>query len=380
MTVTLVFVSLLVTLVATAYLYVKNSYLYWKRRGVPYKTPTFPFGNFPNTFKTKSISEEFADIYNESSGPFVGVYMITQPALFIRDPKIMKDIFIKEFQSFSHRGWHTNVDVDPMADNILLQKGEKWRRARTQFSPAFTSGKLRGMFDTIVDCGKSLDKYIDRFANTNESVEIRELFARCATNVIVSVAFGLEIDSIENPDCEFRRHGERLFLPCLKNIMRMNLPVMSPFLARLFGIRWADKESGDFMIDTVRQNLEYREKNDVSRRDFFQLLMQLRNTGKIQDDDDDWTAKSTSDKKTITIEEIAAQAFVFFAGGYETSSLTMSYCMFELAKHPEIQEKAYDEIVDVLQKHHGKLTYEAVADMKYVGQCLDGKTFKKDHF
>ncbi|XP_055304014.1 uncharacterized protein LOC129569305 [Sitodiplosis mosellana] len=372
MSATLIFVSLLATLVATAYLYVKNSYSYWKRRGIPYKTPSFPFGNFPKTFMSKKcLGEELQDIYNESAEPFIGVFTSIQPALLVRDPKIIKDIMIKEFQSFGHRGINANVDVDPMANNILLQTDEKWKRARAQFSPAFTSGKLKGIFNTIVDCGKSLDKYVDRFANTDKSVEMRELFARFATNVIVSVAFGLDIDCIENPDNEFRKHGEEIFRPCLKNMLRLNLAIMTPTLAKLFKIRFADKETGDFMIDAVRQNIEYREQNNVSRKDFFQLLMQLRNTGKIEDNDDDWTAKSTSDRKEITIEEMAAHAFLFFAGGFESSSSTMSFCMYELAKHPETQQKVYDEIVSVLEKHDGHLTYEAVADMKYIGQCLD---------
>lgn len=77
----------------------------------------------------KSLGEEVRDIYNESSEPFVGIFTSIKPALLVRDPKIIKDILIKAFQSnFSHRGFNSNVDVDPMADNILLQKDEKWKR------------------------------------------------------------------------------------------------------------------------------------------------------------------------------------------------------------------------------------------------------------
>lgn len=376
----LIFLSLLATLVVTAYLYVKNSFTYWKRKGVPYKRPSFPFGNFyKSSLQKTSLGEELENIYNESSEPFVGLFTFLKPALLIRDPKIIKEILVKDFKSFGHRGWHANVEVDPMGDNILLQKGDKWETARSQFSPAFTSEKLKGMFDTIVDCGKSLDKYIDCFANTDKSVEMRELFARFATNVIVSVAFGINIDTIENPKNEFRTHGQGFFEPNLKNLLRANLARMTPTLAKILRLRFTDRATGEFMVEAVRQNMEFREKYDLSRKDFFQLLMQLRNTGKIQDGDD-WTAKPTSDKKSITIEEMAAHAFLFFAGGFESSSSTMSFCMYELAKHPKIQEKVYNEIVDVLQKHNGNLTYEAVADMKYMGQCLDGEINKKTGF
>ncbi|KAJ6640905.1 putative cytochrome P450 6d5 [Pseudolycoriella hygida] len=328
----------------------------------------FPFGNFPNLFlQKKSFGEELKEIYNSTSEPFIGVYTTIQPALLVRDTKIIKNMLIEGFDSFSHRGFFANVK-DPMADNILLQRDEKWKDARARYTPAFTSVKLKGMFDTIVDCGKSLDKYIDRFANTNTSIDVRELFARYATNVIVSVAFGIDIDCIENPNNLFRKHGKQNSEPSLKNMLRIRLAFMAPNLVKMFGVRWTDKKIGDFMIETVRQNLEYREKHDVSRRDFFQSLMQLRNIGRIYDD---WTVKPKTDEKASSIEGMAAQALSFFLGGFETVQCTMPFCLYELAKHQQIQQKVYDELVDMLEKHDGQLTYEAVADMKYFERCLD---------
>lgn len=118
------------------------------------------------------------------------------------------------------------------------------------------------------------------------------------------------------------------------------------------------------MNETFRRNLEYHEKNNVTRKDFFQLLMQLRNTGKVHENDD-WSTKSTDDVKSMTLDELTAQAFQFFDGEFESSSATMSFCMYALSKHPEKQQKAYEEIGDILGKHDEKLTNDAIADMKY---------------
>lgn len=227
-----------------------------------------------------SLHEEIAVSYNEATEPFIGVYISISPSLLLRDPKLIKDIFIKDFQYFDHNGLTANVNVDPMANNMFLQRGEKWKRLRTQFSPAFLTSKLKGMFETIVDCGKSLDKYISCIANTNKSIEMLEVFARFATNVIASVAFGINVDCIENPDCEFRKYGRKAMEPTFKNSIRSKSFLMAPKLAHFLGVRLPDKEVSDFMIQTVKQNLEYREKNNVTRKDIFQLLMQLRNTGK----------------------------------------------------------------------------------------------------
>lgn len=239
-------------------------------------------------------------------------------------------------------------------------------------TPAFTSEKLRGMFDVIVNCGKSLDKYVESFGNSDISIEISDVFARFTSNVISSIAFGIDIDCIENRNDEFRNYGSRFFKGNLKNVLRLNISLMTPKLAKFLQLRFVDKDVGDFMIDTVRQNLEYREKNNIFRKDFFQMMMQLRNMGKIQEDDD-WTTKSVSNKNALTLEQIAAQSHLFFIGGYETSSTTMTFMMYALAKHPDIQQKAYEEIINVLEKHNEKMTYDSIADMKYVDQCLDGK-------
>lgn len=368
-----VFTSLITTLVVFVYLYVKSSFSYWKRRGVPYIQPSFPFGNFKDIFLQKvSFAEAIQNLHESSDEPVVGVYAFARPSLLIRDTSIVRDILIKDFASFSSRGLNANEKVDPMSNNILLQNGEKWRTARTSLSPAFTSGKLKGMFDSICGCAEPLKEYVGKYANQNKTIEIREAFARYATNVIASVAFGISIDCIiDDPDSAFRKYGKRLFDATFINAFRNSISFLAPKLAKFLGVRFTDKDVGDFMIDTVKQNLEYREKNGVQRKDLFQLLVQLRNTGKI-DEKNEWSAHSFMNGKALSIEEMSAHAFLFFAGGYESSSTTMSFCMYELAKKPEIQQKAYEDIIASLDKHNGQLTYDSVADMKFVDNCIQG--------
>lgn len=89
MSTVLIFFTLLLVLLLTIYLYVKNAYAYWQRRGIPYLEPSFPFGNFKRMFlMEKSFPDTLGDLYNSTSEPFFGVYTITSPALVIRDPKV----------------------------------------------------------------------------------------------------------------------------------------------------------------------------------------------------------------------------------------------------------------------------------------------------
>jgi len=68
-----------------------------------------------------------------------------------------------------------------------------------------------------------------------------------------------------------------------------------------------------------------------------------------------------------------AQAFVFLIAGHETSASTMSFALYELALHPEIQHRLRAEIMQVLKKHDGKLTYDGIKEMMYLDRVVSGK-------
>ena len=72
-----------------------------------------------------------------------------------------------------------------------------------------------------------------------------------------------------------------------------------------------------------------------------------------------------------------AQALAFLIAGYETSSTTLSFALYELALHPDIQQSLRAEIVQVLSKHDGKLTYDGIKDMSYLDRVVSGEGRRK---
>lgn len=126
------------------------------------------------------------------------------------------------------------------------------------------------------------------------------------------------------------------------------------------------KDVTEYFMNVVRGTVDQREKNNVMRSDFLQLLMQLKNKGTVEDHEEE-----SQDK--ISMDEVAAQAFLFFFAGFETSSTALSFALFELANNQGIQEKTRAEVKRVLAAHGGQITYEALKDMSYLEQVVNGE-------
>jgi len=73
-----------------------------------------------------------------------------------------------------------------------------------------------------------------------------------------------------------------------------------------------------------------------------------------------------------------AQAFSFLVAGYETSSSTLTFALYELAFHPEIQQSLRAEILQVLRKYDGKLTHDGIQEMSYLDRVVSGEERKQD--
>ena len=52
--------------------------------------------------------------------------------------------------------------------------------------------------------------------------------------------------------------------------------------------------------------------------------------------------------KALTMDEITAQGVLFFIAGYDTTANALCWLIYCLACNPEIQEKVYDEIQEVI--------------------------------
>ena len=68
-----------------------------------------------------------------------------------------------------------------------------------------------------------------------------------------------------------------------------------------------------------------------------------------------------------------AQALSFLIGSVGTFASTLSFTLYERAFHPEIQQILRAEILQVLSRYDGKLTYEGIEEMSYMDRVVSGE-------
>lgn len=358
---------LLVGLMSIGLYYIKRTYNYWNDRGVVSIKAQFPYGNLKILGKTHHMATLLKKYYDElkNKSPFVGLYFFLSPIALITDLDLIKSILVKDFQNFQNRGLYFNEKDDPLSAHLVSLEGTKWKNLRAKLTPTFTSGKMKMMYPTIVAVSEQFVDYLNRTIATDPVIEMKDVLARFTTDVIGSCAFGLDCKSLQDPNAKFREMGRKTFEPSIGVLKGFFIRTYTD-LARAFHVKLIQPEISDFFLNVVRETIEYREKNNVQRNDFMDLLIKLKNTGDID-------GKTTGAANTITFNEIAAQAFVFFLAGFETSSTAMSYALYELSLNQDVQDKARQCVKDVLKRHNGVLTYEALSEMTYIDQCINGE-------
>ncbi|KAG5892443.1 hypothetical protein JTB14_009851 [Gonioctena quinquepunctata] len=353
-------------LIVASITYYKWAFKYWSRRGIEGPEPLYFFGNGLDVVTgRKTMGELWKNIYfhlKTKGFRHGGGYFLTKPMYTVVDLDLVKAILQTDYQYFNSHGTYVNEKVDPLSVNIFNLESSKWKNVRTKLTPTFTSGKLKMMFGTIVQCSKTLEELLHESAISNPA-EIRGIMGRFTIDVIGSCAFGIDTNSMKDPNSEFRKHGLMMFDMDPLSALRQFCVIFTPhWFLRALNFSVIGSKIRNFFYHMALETIKYREDNDIVRNDFMHMMVQMKN-GKLVDDN----GRATGN---LTMNEIAAQCFFFFLAGFETSSTTISFATYELSLHSEIQEKARKEIQEVLANYNNEITYEALMDMHYLEQVI----------
>ncbi|XP_053690938.1 probable cytochrome P450 9f2 [Sabethes cyaneus] len=332
-----------------------------------------------------------SSIYNKFPNVKVlGLFDTTTPMFVIRDPQLIKQIGVKDFDHFvDHRqmfgrGEETDNSHALFIKTLVALNGQRWRDMRSALSPAFTGSKMRQMFQLMEESIQTMMRHLEADLKQKGSmeVEVKDVLSRLAMDVIASCAFGLKVNCFEDRENEFLRHAKKMVhfgrpLVFLK-IMAFRL---FPVLSSRFSLDMIDKEQAVYFSDIIKHTVQTRESKGIIRHDMIDLLLQARkgtlkhhqetevNEGFATVEESDVGKGQVT--KTMTETEMIAQCLIFLLGGFESVSTTGTFLIYELIRNPDIQEKLYQEILETEKFLNGKpLTYDVLQSMKYMDMVV----------
>ncbi|CAE7567648.1 CYP86A1 [Symbiodinium pilosum] len=289
--------------------------------------------------------------YHEADGDTIylhlGILQYFMPPLVItRDPRNVEHMLKTNFENYPKGGTMRNSMHELLGDGIFNADGDLWFKQRKTASQMFTANRFKNHIWRVVhkNCQKVLD-----FLSTNQEpvVDIFNLLNRFTLDSIGEIGFGTSIGSLENPVSPFLRSFDeaqrivfrRFVLPGWRLFQLLGLGSESRSRYHMRSLR---KYSSN-IVEELSQTL-HTEAGDS----FVGLFMK---------------GEPNSPKEFLT-----DLVLNFLIAGRDTTAQGMSWCLYLVMQHPEVEQKILDEVEAVCKGE--ALTYEKLKDLKYLEAVL----------
>lgn len=143
---------------------------------------------------------------------------------------------------------------------------------------------MKQMMFILNECSTDLCENIkNELANNDKIFDIKNLFQRYVANTLASSVFGFKINSFQDKDNEFYKRGNSAAsfdgIQGFKILAFQSIPKFMQF----FKIAMMNKEDTEYFRNMIRQNMKYREENNIRRPDMINIMMEAKK-GSLQHD------------------------------------------------------------------------------------------------
>lgn len=367
-----VFISLTITLAIVIAVYFKRSFSYWKTRGLNYIKPSIPFGNASNFFMGRvSFGVLFHDWYLEfqkRGWKAGGGYFGGRPICIPVNQTIIKSILISDFWTFPNHGFYISEDVEPLSGHIFNMEDYKWKNLRAKIPSVFTAAKMRRNVIIMERISREFVRRLEVMTCKTKSLNVKEEVSRFTIDVITACAFGMESNTLKGQNSDLVANSKAFFDSQWSRFANTLVVMIPRHILSFFHFKYFPAEITKYFMGMFAAIKDHRQKENRNVNDLAELLIDLCDETKNHSD---FNGKGTMDP--LTFNEFASQMYVFFEAGFETSSGTQTFALYELAFNPDVQDKLRDEINTVLTKYNGEIGYDAINEMDYLDRVVNGK-------
>ncbi|GMF43050.1 unnamed protein product [Phytophthora fragariaefolia] len=273
------------------------------------------------------------------------------PAVVLSSPEAMEDVLKTQFDVFGKGSAVATISHDLLGDGIFAVDGGKWKHQRKAASHFFSMNMVRDAMEHVVraHCGVLTAK-LKQAADGGDTLDIKRVLDFFTMDVFTKIGFGVELRGLETGgNCDFMEAFER----ASRRIMaRFQQPTCFWKLARWLNVGAERQMAADMKLingvvyDVIHRNLEDKKQRELrgesaasGRRDLISFFL---NKGDVEYDDDDHTE--------MTPTMLRDMSMVFIFAGRDSTSLTMTWFIIEMNRHPEALANVRRELADKLPR------------------------------
>lgn len=230
--------------------------------------------------------------------------------------------------------------------------------------PTFSSDKLKQVIHHINSTARDLADNFGTKAGLRDCIDAKDAFGAFSPDVISGLAFGLKINSQNDPNIPFIKNVKALLtvkfeskvMAMLAGLFRaITLPIL-----RIFDLGFFDSKMCEYFKQYIETLLLQRQSQPLSKKsmDFLQFLLDAEAV-------EGW---GFQDRK-LSMKEIAGQFILFIIAGYETTSSALQFITYELGKNKLIQDKVRKEIRECVCNTQDP-TYEQIHNLKFISAVI----------
>ncbi len=282
----------------------------------------------------------------EAHGDSFKVQLTTkETVLFTRNPGLIKHILQKQHKKFEKSPLQTVDLAKYIGHGILTSTGEHWRVHRRMVQPAFHKKKLQNLMGVIREAIRFELKRIK--PNTEE--DIFPLMGDLAFQVVAKSLFS---------STDIREKMSQLQHITEANQRMLIKEMRQPYL------RWWYRLSGK--ID------RHLAMGKEGQKLLLEIIEERRTSGQEKDDLLDMLLKARyEDGSPMSDAQLIDEVLILFTAGHETTANALSFTLFLLASHPEIQEQVHQEVSKVDFEYYETDLMQGAMQLQLVKQCLE---------
>ncbi|WP_066383954.1 MULTISPECIES: cytochrome P450 [unclassified Anabaena] len=301
------------------------------------KNNQIPPGSFGLPILGESVSFLFDYKFIEKRyhryGDIFKTHLFGRPTVVMAGPKAVEFVLSSHIEHFSWReGWPENFKI-LLGESLFLQDGEEHRRNRRLMMPALHGPALANYVSTMADITQNYLKKWEKKQEFTWFDEYKQLTFDIASQLLLGTKPGAECVRLS-----------QLFNTLSNGLFAINLLPL-PFTK--FNKALAARNQ---ILEHLTQVV--RERQQKPTKDALSLLVQAQD----------------EDGNSLREKELIAQAVLLLFAGHETTTSMLTWLCVELARHPEVMQRAREEQLQLASQ--GELSLEQLGKMPYLEQIL----------